>query len=265
MQAKVLAVANQKGGVGKSTLSVQIGFELAERGQRVCIIDNDASGDATTALCGQATPIEIRLGNRPEATANTLKLYASDEAFTPYEVTDNLFLMGATDELSLMKGADMEPAYEFCDSLELLKPAFDYIIIDCPPSFGLLFTAAMLAATSGGVLIPMVPDELSFKAATKVKGRIDQMNERMHMQLNIAGIVANKVANNPMPQSVSEYLSEMKDVFGGLVFNTHIHQTIRISDAISLQEKVSHYAKPSSKAARQIAALTDEIVDRLGG
>ncbi len=264
MQAKVLAVANQKGGVGKSTLSVQTAFELAERGLRVCIIDNDSSGDATTALCGQAIPPEIRLGNRPDAVANTLKLYASEESFQPYEVTTNLFLMGASDELSLMKGADMEPAYEFCDSLELLKQAFDYIIIDCPPSFGLLFTAAMLAAVSGGVIIPMVPDELSFKAARKVKARIDQMNERMNMRLPLLGIVANKVVNNPMPQSVSDYLQEMKTTFGDLVFNTPIHQTIRISDAIALQEKVSHYAKPTSKAAKQLSALTDEILDRLG-
>lgn len=265
MAGKVQAVANEKGGVGKTTCSVQIGYELAERGNRVCIIDNDPSGDATTALCGENIPDSIRLGNKPEAVSNTIKLYSSDSEFSPLEVAENLFLMGATDALSVLKGADMEPAYDFCDSIEMLREKFDHIIIDCPPSFGLLFTSAMLASASGGVLIPMIPDDLSFKAAKKVKSRVDQMNDRMRMELKILGIVANKVVNNPMPQSVKHYLERMDDEFGHLVFKTQVNQTVKISDAIALQEKVSSYAKTDSKAAQQIASLTDEVIARLEG
>jgi len=262
MTGQVIAVANEKGGVGKTTCSVQIGLELADRGHRVCIIDNDPSGDATTALLGEEVPDAIRLGAHPEAVSNTVKLYSSDSEFEPLRFSDNLCLMGATDGLSMLKGADMEPAYDFCDSVEMLQGAYDYIIIDCPPSFGLLFTSAMLASVSGGVLIPMIPDDLSFKAARKVKNRIDQMNQRMHINLHILGMVANKVVNNPMPQSVKHYLERMQDSFGELVFNTHVSQTVKISDAIALQEKVSRYARKSSKAAQQIIALTDEVVLR---
>lgn len=265
MAGKVQAVVNEKGGVGKTTCSVQIGFELAERGKKVCIIDNDPSGDATTATFGENIPDCIRLGNKPEAVSNTIKLYSTDSEFSPLEVTDNLFLMGATDSLSVLKGADMDHAYNFCDSIDLLSEKFDHIIIDCPPSFGLLFTSAMLASSSGGILIPMIPDDLSFKAAKKVKNRVDQMNDRMRMQLKILGIVANKVVNNPMPQSVRHYLDRMDEEFGSLVFKTQVNQTVKISDAIALQEKVSSYTKVNSKAAQQIASLTDEVIAVLEG
>ena len=263
MAGRVLAVANEKGGVGKTTCSVQIGYELSDRGKRVCIIDNDPSGDATTALCGENIPDSIRLGNKPEAVSNTIKLYSSDGEFEPISISDNLYLMGATDGLSVLKGADMEPAYDFCDSIDLLREKFDYIIIDCPPSFGLLFTSAMLASISGGVLIPMIPDDLSFKAAKKVKSRVDQMNDRLRTDLKIIGIVANKVVNNPMPQSVKHYLDRMQEEFGDIVFNTQVNQTVKISDAIALQEKVSEYARNNSKPAKQISSLTDEAVSRM--
>jgi len=260
---KVTAVANEKGGVGKTTCSVQLAFEIAEQGYKVCIIDNDPSGDATTALCGEDIPATIKLGNKPGGVSNTIKLYSAESDFSPLEISDNLFLMGATDALSLINGADMDPVYEFCDSIELLGEKFDHIIIDCPPSFGLLFTSAMMASISGGIIIPMIPDDLSFKAAKKVKSRINQMNDRMRLNLKIIGVVANKVVANPMPQSVKLYLEKMDEEFGNLVFSTLINQTVKISDAIALQEKVSIYAKTSSKAAIQIASLTNEVIERL--
>lgn len=262
MPGKSIPVANEKGGVGKTTLSVQIGMVLAEEA-KVCIVDNDPSGDATTALLGENLPDSIRLGNRPEGVSNTIKLYSPEAEFKPFQITENLYLIGASDALSVVKGADLDPAYEFADSIELLREEFDYVLIDCPPSFGLLFTSAMISSTSGGVLIPMIPDDLSFKAAKKVKSRIDQMNDRMRMNVRIIGLVPNKVVNNPMPQSVSVYLEKMQEEFGDLVFETMINQTVRISDAIAVQEKISNYAKADSKAAQQISALTQEMVKRL--
>lgn len=268
MAGKVFAVANEKGGVGKTTTSVQLGHELADRGNLVCIIDNDPSYDATTAMFGDDVPIAISAGNKPEGIANTIKLYDKDSQFNPVEVKKNLFVMGSTDALSTLKNADLDPAYDFLDSIEMMLEKFDYIIIDCAPSFGMLFTAAMIAAsaegTGGGVLIPMVPDDLSFKAAKKVADRVGQMNKRLRLGLKILGVLANKVVNNPMPQSVKWYLSQTEEMFEGAVFQAHINQTVKISDAVSLQKKVADYAKKDSKPAKQIAALTDEICERLG-
>ena len=113
MAGKVLAIANEKGGVGKTTCSVQLARELAARGKQVCIIDNDPSYDATSALFGDDIPEQIALGVKPEGYSNSVKLYAADSAFEPCEVTENLYVMGATDALSVLKGAELEPAYDF--------------------------------------------------------------------------------------------------------------------------------------------------------
>jgi len=263
MSGKVVTVANEKGGVGKTTTSVQLGFELAERGHLVCIVDNDPSGDATTALFGDDIPASIRLGNKPEGISNTIKMYAVDGEFEPTEITNNLFLMGATDALAMVGGADLQPAYEFNDSIDLLVEKFDYVIIDCPPSFGLPFTAAMFSSSSGGIVIPLVPEDLPFKAAVKVVNRINEANRRFNMNLVVLGVLANKVVNNPMSQETKFYLNEMQEKFGDRVFKTEIHQTVKISGAIALQEKVSKYARPGSKAALQIASFTDEVLERL--
>jgi chromosome partitioning protein len=267
MAGKVFAVANEKGGVGKTTTSVQLGHELADRGNLVCIIDNDPSYDATTAMFGDDVPVEISAGTKPEGIANAIKLYDKDSQFNPVEVKKNLYVMGSTDSLSTLKNAELDPAYDFLDSIEMMLEKFDYIIIDCAPSFGMLFTAAMIAAsaedTGGGVLIPMVPDDLSFKAAKKVANRIGQMNKRLRLGIKILGVLANKVVNNPMPQSVKWYLSQTEEMFEGAVFKSQINQTVKISDAVSLQKKVADYAKKDSKPAKQIAALADEVCDRL--
>ncbi|MCG7879825.1 MAG: ParA family protein [Candidatus Thiodiazotropha endolucinida] len=265
MAGKVQVVVNEKGGVGKTTCSVQIAYELAERGKRVCVIDNDPSGDATTALCGANISDSIRHGNKPKAVSNTIKLYSPDSEFSPFKVAKNLFLMGATDVLSALNGTDMKPADYFRDAIERLRKEFNYIIIDCPPSFGFLLTSAMLASSSGGVLIPMIPEELSFKASKKVKSRIDKMNARIEKKVKILGIFANKVKNNPITQSEKYYLGKMDKEYGSLVFKTRVHLTVKISDAIALQEKVSRYTKRDSKAAQQIASLTDEVIARLEG
>ena len=89
------------------------------------------------------------------------------------------------------------------------------------------------------------------------------MNDRMNTNLKIIGFVANKVVNNPMPQSVRHYLDRMIEEFGEQVFKTQINQTVKISDAIALQEKVSEYAKKNSKAAQQISSLAAETLSRI--
>lgn len=267
MAGKVFAVANEKGGVGKSTTAVQLGHEIADRGNKVLIIDNDPSYDATTALFGDDIPSLISEGSKPEGYSNTIKLYSDGGEFDPVMVKENLYLMGSTDALSVLNNANLDPAYEFLDSVDLLVEQFDYIIIDCAPSFGLLFTAAMIAAASigsgGGVLIPMIPDDLSFKASKKVVERIAQMNKRLNLDLKVLGVLANKVVNNPMPQSVRSYLADMDTEFGEAVFETRISQTVKIADATSLQEKVGDYVNAKAKPAIQISALADEVLARL--
>lgn len=265
MSATVLAIANEKGGVGKTTLSVQTAFELAARDNRVLLIEIDPSGDATTAFFGEDIPEEIKMGG----DAATIKLFNNDSEVHPVEVRSHLFLIGGTDHLTVIAGGDMDLAYNFCERVEQLRSDYDYIIIDCPPSFGLLFTSAMFACVYGGVVIPCVPEELAFKAAVKVAKRIAQMNSRIKGQIRLLGVIPNKVTN-PMPQSVKKYMQDMRDSFGELLFTSKLDQTVKVSDAISCQDKLSDFVTPDKdgnlhKSVLQLNAFVDEVIQRLDG
>lgn len=265
MSADVLAIANEKGGVGKTTLSVQTAFELAARDNRVLLVEIDPSGDATTAFFGDDIPDEIKLGG----SAATIKLFNSDSEIHPVAVRSNLYLIGGTDELAVIARGDMDLAYNFCERIEQLRSDFDYIIIDCPPSYGLLFTSAMLACVYGGVVIPCVPEDLAFKAAVKVAKRISQMNTRIKGQIQLLGVIPNKVTN-PMPQSVKKYMQDMRDIFGDLLFSSKLDQTVKVSDAISCQDKLSDFVTADKdgnlhKSVLQLNAFVDELIERLDG
>lgn len=264
MSAKIIVVGNEKGGVGKTTCSVQLGFELANRGFKVLIIDNDSSGDAVTALCGDEVPDEILLVDKPEGVSNTYKMYMEDQSFSPYPIEENLHLMGATESLSMLNGTNLEPMYMFGLSVEKLTPHYDYILIDCPPSFGIAFSAAIFAgASGGGLLIPVLTDELSFKAAKKTIERVEQQIRVTKIDFSILGVVANRVENNPMPQATRYYIDEMQQTFGDRFFSTMINKAVAISNATALRQKVSDVAKSNAKAVIQLKALVDELIERL--
>jgi chromosome partitioning protein len=265
MAGQVIVVGCEKGGVGKTTLAVQLASEFAQRRGRVLVIDNDPSGDATTALCGNDIPDSIRLGTSPEGISSTIKLYTPDVEVQPHKLDDNLYLIGATEDLSMFGGSSMEPMYEFNQAIQSLIEQFDYIFIDCPPSFSVPFSSALFSCHSGGVLIPVLADELSFRAAKKVIKRVGQMIEMTKNPTPILGIIANRIDTNPVPQSVKYYLNEMNTEFGELLFEVTINKAVQITDATSLSLKVSKHGKSNSKAAKQIRLAADELFTRLKG
>lgn len=259
--AKIIAVANEKGGVGKSMITMQVSMELAKRGKKVLVIDNDPSFDVTTNFLGDNIPESISQGASPNGVSNTYRLFETSKQVTPVSVTDKLSLIGSTDILSTIAAStEIDKAYDFRDNVESFREQFDYILIDCPPSFGLIFTASMLTAATGGVVIPVNADELSAKAASKVKGRIDAM-KRMNENVPILGVVANRI-KNPKPQSVRYFLDKLAEEFGKLMFQTELSDAVKVADACSLNVPISDHAK-RSKSAQQISDLTDEIVNRL--
>ena len=266
MAGKAIIVVNEKGGVGKTTTSVQIAFELSERGFKVCLVDNDPSGDASKALFGTAIPDCIALANTPEGKSNTLKMYLQDVEFDPVKIEDNenLYFMGAGDKDALAQVEnDLNTAFRFENNIEEMLEVFDYVIIDCPPSFGIQFTAAILSAEKGGVLIPYVPEELSFSAACKMDARITEMNKKMRREIKIIGFMANNYEVNPLSISTKYYLEQMLEQHGELVFKAHRHRATPVRDAIALQESLSKHAKKGSKAMNQLVDVVDEFLVRV--
>lgn len=119
MPGKVITVTNEKGGVGKTTMSVQLALEFSERQLKVLVVDNDPSGDATLVLFGSNIPVEIRNATRPEGVANCVKLYTEGEVYLPYAISECLHVIGASDNLSLFNGGELSPAFQFADNIQI--------------------------------------------------------------------------------------------------------------------------------------------------
>lgn len=271
MAARVYAIGNEKGGVGKTTYTISIGHEFSSRDKKTLIIDLDPSGDATRKLLGQDLPACISRGDSEEGTSNTFRMFSRDATFTPHQVSDKLYIMGATDVLSKVGGEDMDPAFNFAESVQRIMEEFDVILIDCPPTFGLLFTAATLAAVNG-VIVPTFLEDSSFDAVGKVVDRVGRLNNNFRVGAKVLGIAVVKV-KQPMIEDAVDVYEKLVQAFAILLFDTMIDETTRIEAASKRGMSVSDYARTMSKskakvaikAAKQITDLTDEIITRTEG
>lgn len=259
---KVIAVYVEKGGTGKTTLSVQIGFELAHRGKKVLIVDNEMQGSSTKALLGDELPQEITSG-----FSNTINLYKPGAVFKPYEAHENLFVFGSDDSLtSINSTMDTNISDKFLDSIEALAQEFDFIIIDCPPTFGMLSVSAIHAAVSGGVLIPSELEELSFDGAIKVVKRVMLMNKRVKFETPILGVVFNLV-RQPLTSLAQEFKQQSLSEFGeDGCFTNSISSSARFQEALYIRRSVRDVGKNKivMKIVNEIEAVTDELLIKLG-
>lgn len=259
----VIAVINEKGGVGKTMLSTNLAFGLVQRGRRVCLIDCDPSGDATGAVFKKSIPQQILGGMSPDAHANTYHLFFSERTIEPVRNdTWGFDTIGATDALAGLSSSSLEQAYDFADAVQYVAQHYDYVILDCPPSFGLIFTAAIIAAHA--VLIPCTPEDLSVKAAIKVRDRLHQINRRLVPELHttVLGVVINRLPVHPVPISAQVMMENLDKAFGNYVFDVRLSLTTRFADAIALGLPVFK-CFPKHKAATQLAALVDQVERRL--
>jgi chromosome partitioning protein len=260
----VISFNNEKGGVGKTTLCVQVAHMLAEK-HRVLVIDNDQSGDATRALLGGDIPPEIDKGKKIEAVANSLRLYYPDETVTPWPIyasADNagqLWLLGANDSLSVINTDAIDIAYVFEETVSKIAAHFDFVLIDCQPTFGIRTTAAMVA--SDAIVIPTKAEDFSVRAAQNMLMRVVRFKKNLRLKASILGVVLNDLSNPP-PASVKFHIKELEAIFGPLLMHTRISRTVQIADATANQMSVLEYAKAAAKPTQQLRQLVQEILER---
>lgn len=254
MAPRIIAVANQKGGVGKTTSTVNIAAELVTRGQRVLVIDLDPQGNATTSLginkkALKATVYDVLLGNAP----TEIVLTATGR--------EQLQLLPATVELA---GAEVELVDEhrrehrLRDALAPIASTFDTIMIDCPPSLGLLTLNALCAAH--GVIIPLQCEYLALEGLAQLKNTIDLVRTSLNPALTILGVVMTMYDGRT--NLAQQVVSEVRQYFPQRIFNTLVPRSIRLSEAPSHGQTIREY-DPASKGAMAYAMLVDELSRRL--
>ena len=252
--AKIIAIANQKGGVGKTTTAINLAAALAEAGKNILLVDLDPQGNASTGL-----------GIDREARVFTIYDLLLDDALLSDVVlpteTKNVQIIPATVDLS---SADIE-LYASENRSDLLRTAlkqpdmasfgFDFILIDCPPSLNLLTVNAMVAADS--ILVPLQSEFFALEGLSQLMLTVREMREAANPGLRIEGIALTMYdSRNNLSQQVEQ---DARENLGELVFKTVIPRNVRGSEAPSYAMPVLSY-DPKSKGAVAYRALAREIL-----
>lgn len=249
----IVALANQKGGVGKTTTSVNLAGELARRGRRVLLVDCDPQGNATTSL-------GIPKRNLRKTTYDVVMgLASAEQALTPTGRA-HFDLLPASEHLAgaMVELIDVERReWRLADALQALG-SYDWVLLDCPPSLGLLTLNALCAASQ--VLIPLQCEFLALEGLAQLKGTIDRVHDHLNPALAIVGVVMTMYdGRTNLAQQVVE---EVRRHFPQRIFNTLIPRSVRVSEAPSYGQLLAEY-DPQSRAAQAYATLTDEVIQRV--
>lgn len=253
---RIISVANQKGGVGKTTTSINLGAALADEGYNVLLVDLDPQGNASTGLGVEAS-------ERDFTTYDLLLEGADLKSVIKTTRVDGLLLSPATTDLS---SADIEmmsvEKRSFLLHDALRQPAInsydlDYILIDCPPSLSLLTVNAMVASDS--VLIPLQSEFFALEGLSQLMLTIREVRQTANPKLRIEGVVLTMYdIRNNLSQQVE---SDARNTLGELVFKTVVPRNVRVSEAPSFAMPVLTY-DPASKGSIAYRALAQEMVER---
>jgi chromosome partitioning protein len=256
----IYALANQKGGVGKTTTAVNVGAYLAEWGQRVLLVDIDPQANATSSLgiakqSVKFSTYELLVHELPVARVVKPTGRARLDL-----VPSSSNLAGATVELINLPRREyrLHQALERLSQDEDQAPGeqYDYVLIDCPPSLGIL-TVNGLTAAAGGVIIPVQCEYLALEGLSQLAGTIKLVRQSLNQGLQLRGLVMTMYdARTNLSRQVVE---EVRRHFRQRVFDTIIPRSVRLSEAPSYGEPILSYA-PNTVGARAYAALTREIL-----
>lgn len=264
-QTTIITIANQKGGVGKTTTAVNLAAALAKHGLHILVIDTDPQGNASTAL-----NIDHRVGT-PDVYSVLVEEVDFSEVIKPVAEIENLYCAPATIDLA---GAEIELVslvareYRLQRALnkyldfhkEKYNKAIDYVFIDCPPSLGLLTLNALVAAKE--VLIPIQTEYYALEGLGQLMNNVNLVKKQLNPDLEVATIVLTMFdSRTNLSQQVAE---EVRKHFGDIVITTEIPRAVRVSEAPSFQQTVITY-DPGSPGAQAYVKVAKEFAQRHAG
>ncbi|HEV8564851.1 MAG TPA: AAA family ATPase [Actinomycetota bacterium] len=254
-RTRIIAIANQKGGVGKSTTAVSLGAALADNGHRALVIDMDPQGNASTGM-----------GIRHEARATTVY----DVLASAAPIIDSIVPTGVTGLSAIpstidLAGAEIELVSQFSREAKLKKAieplrqegAYDFIILDCPPSLGLLTVNALTAAEE--LIVPIQCEYYALEGLGQLLRNVGLVQQNINPQLRLSGIVMTMF--DPRTKLSEQVVEEVQKYFGDLVYDVIIPRTVRLSEAPGFGQPITVY-DPKSKGAECYRRLAVEVAER---
>ncbi len=249
---KIFVVANQKGGVGKTTTAVNLGAYLAEKGKKVLLIDFDPQSNMTSSVGADSEKPGIY-----DLITEKLEFDSVIQSTTVQNldiIPTNINLTGAT--IELVEHDDRE--YFLKNAFAKLPPKYDYVFIDCPPSLGILTLNGLVAATY--VLIPLQCEYFALEGLTQLLKTIRKIQKSLNPELKIGGIVFTMY--DKRTRLANEVVQEVTNYFKHSVFKTIIPRNVRISEAPSFSKPINQY-DPECIGARSYDKLADEVLEHV--
>ncbi|RZK95256.1 chromosome partitioning ATPase [Rhodococcus sp. WS4] len=254
--AKIIAMCNQKGGVGKTTSTINLGASLAEYGRRVLLVDLDPQGALSAGLGVAHNDLELTVHNllvEPRVSIDDVLMRTRVEGLDL--LPSNIDLSAA--EIQLVTEVGREQTLG-----RVLHPVldrYDYVLIDCQPSLGLLTVNALACADA--VIIPMECEYFSLRGLALLNDTVEKVHDRLNPRLVLAGIVVTMFDARTL--HAREVMARVVEVFGDLVYDTVINRTVRFPETSVAGEPITTWA-PKSTGAEAYRALAREVIHRSG-
>ena len=252
----IIAIANQKGGVGKTTTAINLSAALADKGLKTLLVDLDPQGNSSMSYLA---PEDLEGPTIYEALIEST--ISCSDIVRPVPSNKNLFIAPAGISLAKIESkllGELDSHYRLKDELEAVEQRFDYLVLDTPPTLGLITINALVAATH--VLVPIQSSYFALEGTDDLLETIDKLKVRANPGLQILGAVI--TLHDKRTLLAKDIMSEIRKVFGDKLFETVITRSVRLEESPAYRESIFSFS-PRSSGAFEYYKLSEEVLSRV--